>query len=218
MRPAGLHPVGRFLSFLALPCRLPLPASSVQSADHPQLKRRKDMSRLGLNYIEVGKLMEEFFPEHDIRLVTISDGIDTAEGENELTPIRSLFNEWYARDISNKFHFHFNHDSGEGRELEMQMELLRRWAAENGYTVAGGTAEVGSGIQTGRPGLAEVARAVRSKKMDTVVVKDLSRLTRDYIAVEQYISFLQAEDMEPVSIHDGLYIHTIHALAGCFRA
>ncbi|MCI1965768.1 MAG: recombinase family protein [Oscillospiraceae bacterium] len=28
--------------------------------------------------------------------------MDTAEGENELTPIRNLFNEWYARDISNK--------------------------------------------------------------------------------------------------------------------
>ncbi|MFT8888046.1 MAG: recombinase family protein [Ethanoligenens sp.] len=51
----------------------------------------KDMSRLGRNYIEVGRLTEEFFPEHDIRLVAISDGIDTAEGENELTPIRNLF-------------------------------------------------------------------------------------------------------------------------------
>lgn len=62
----------------------------------------KDMSRLGRNYIEVGRLMEEFFPKHDIRLVAISDGIDTAEGENELAPIRNLFNEWYARDISKK--------------------------------------------------------------------------------------------------------------------
>lgn len=62
----------------------------------------KDLSRLGRNYIEVGKLMEEFFPTHDIRLVAISDGIDTQEGENELAPIRNLFNEWYARDISKK--------------------------------------------------------------------------------------------------------------------
>ena len=62
----------------------------------------KDLSRLGRNYIEVGRLMEEFFPEHDIRLVAVSDNIDTAEGENELAPIRNLFNEWYARDISKK--------------------------------------------------------------------------------------------------------------------
>ena len=62
----------------------------------------KDMSRLGRNYIEVGRLTEDFFPEHNIRLIAVSDNIDTDEGENELTPIRNLFNEWYARDISKK--------------------------------------------------------------------------------------------------------------------
>ena len=62
----------------------------------------KDLSRLGRNYIEVGRLTEEFFPNYDIRLVAVSDNIDTAEGENELAPIRNLFNEWYARDISKK--------------------------------------------------------------------------------------------------------------------
>lgn len=62
----------------------------------------KDLSRIGRNYIEVGKLTEEFLPEHDIRLVAVSDNIDTDEGENELAPIKNLFNEWYARDISKK--------------------------------------------------------------------------------------------------------------------
>ena len=56
----------------------------------------KDLSRLGRNYIEVGRLTEEFFPEHDIRLVAVSDNIDTAEGENELAPIRNLFNEMFS--------------------------------------------------------------------------------------------------------------------------
>ena len=62
----------------------------------------KDLSRLGRNYIEVGRLTEEFFPEHDIRLVAVSDCIDTDEGESEFAPIKNLFNEWYARDISKK--------------------------------------------------------------------------------------------------------------------
>ena len=31
----------------------------------------KDLSRLGRNYIEVGKLTEEFFPLHDVRLVAV---------------------------------------------------------------------------------------------------------------------------------------------------
>lgn len=62
----------------------------------------KDLSRIGRNYIEVGRLIEDFLPEHDIRLVAISDNIDTTEGENELAPIKNLFNEWYSRDISKK--------------------------------------------------------------------------------------------------------------------
>ena len=44
----------------------------------------KDLSRLGRNYIEVGRLTEEFFPEHNIRLVSVSDNLDTEEGESEL--------------------------------------------------------------------------------------------------------------------------------------
>ena len=53
----------------------------------------KDLSRLGRNYLEVGKLTEEFFPDNNIRLVAVSDGVDTDEGENDLNPIRNLFNE-----------------------------------------------------------------------------------------------------------------------------
>ena len=62
----------------------------------------KDMSRLGRNYIEVGRLTECFFPENDIRLISVSDGMDTAEGENELAPFINIMSEWYARDISKK--------------------------------------------------------------------------------------------------------------------
>ena len=62
----------------------------------------KDLSRLGRNYIEVGKLTEEFFPEHDVRLIAVADGVDSDEGENEFTPFRNIMNEWYAKDISKK--------------------------------------------------------------------------------------------------------------------
>lgn len=62
----------------------------------------KDLSRLGRNYIEVGKLTEEFFPQHDIRLVAVADGVDSDEGEDDFTPFRNIMNEWYAKDISKK--------------------------------------------------------------------------------------------------------------------
>ena len=62
----------------------------------------KDLSRLGRNYIEVGKLTEEFFPLHDVRLVAVSDGVDSDEGEDDFTPFKNIMNEYYAKDISEK--------------------------------------------------------------------------------------------------------------------
>lgn len=62
----------------------------------------KDLSRLGRNYIGVGKLTEEFFPLHDIRLVAVSDGVDSDEGEDDFTPFKNIMNEYYAKDISKK--------------------------------------------------------------------------------------------------------------------
>jgi DNA invertase Pin-like site-specific DNA recombinase len=62
----------------------------------------KDLSRLGRNYREVGYYTEEFFPEHDVRFISVSDNIDSNEGEDELSPFRNVMNEWYCRDISKK--------------------------------------------------------------------------------------------------------------------
>ena len=57
------------------------------------LTTQGDLSRLGRNYIEVGRLTEEFFPAHDVRLVAVSDGVDSDEGENEFTPFKNIMNE-----------------------------------------------------------------------------------------------------------------------------
>lgn len=57
----------------------------------------KDLSRLGRNYIEVGRLTEEFFPAHDVRLVAVSDGVDSDEGENEFAPFKNIMkNTFYS--------------------------------------------------------------------------------------------------------------------------
>lgn len=62
----------------------------------------KDLSRLGRDHIRMDLYIEEFFPEHDIRLIAVAEGLDSNEGEDEFTPFRNLMNEWYARDISKK--------------------------------------------------------------------------------------------------------------------
>ena len=62
----------------------------------------KDMSRFGRDYLQVGMYTEVLFPEKDIRFVAINDGVDSEKGDNDFTPLRNLFNEWYARDTSKK--------------------------------------------------------------------------------------------------------------------
>lgn len=62
----------------------------------------KDMSRMGRDYLKVGYYTESFFAERDIRYIAINDGVDSDKGDNDFTPFRNLFNDFYARDISKK--------------------------------------------------------------------------------------------------------------------
>ena len=63
----------------------------------------KDLSRLGRNYIDLGKIMEELFPKHDIRLIAVNDGYDSIdERASDFAPLKNYFNEMYAKDTSRK--------------------------------------------------------------------------------------------------------------------
>jgi DNA invertase Pin-like site-specific DNA recombinase len=62
----------------------------------------KDLSRLGRNNALVSFYTEIFFVDRDIRFIAVNDGIDTANGDNEIMPFKSVINEYYARDISKK--------------------------------------------------------------------------------------------------------------------
>lgn len=62
----------------------------------------KDMSRLGRDYLQIGMLMEHTFPNYNVRLIAINDVVDTLYGDNDFTPIRNLFNDFYAKDCSKK--------------------------------------------------------------------------------------------------------------------
>lgn len=62
----------------------------------------KDLSRLGRNYIETGKVLQEF-ADHGVRFIAINDGYDTANAQGQastiLLPIKNLMNDSYSRDI-----------------------------------------------------------------------------------------------------------------------
>lgn len=65
----------------------------------------KDLSRLGRDYIETGEYVEKWFPEKNVRYVSVNDGIDTFEsnnGNNDIAPFKSILNDMYSKDLSKK--------------------------------------------------------------------------------------------------------------------
>ena len=62
----------------------------------------KDLSRFGRDYLQVGQYLEMDFPMQNVRFIAINDGVDSAKGDDDFTPVRSLFNDFYAKDTSRK--------------------------------------------------------------------------------------------------------------------
>lgn len=62
----------------------------------------KDHSRLGRNRLIVGQLMEEEFDRLGVRYIAIMDNIDTAKGVSDIVPMQDWFNEWHAKNTSQK--------------------------------------------------------------------------------------------------------------------
>ncbi len=63
----------------------------------------KDLSRLGRNHIETSIYIEMYFPEHGVRYIALTDGVDTDSGAAmDITPFKNLLNDMYVQDISRK--------------------------------------------------------------------------------------------------------------------
>lgn len=64
----------------------------------------KDLSRLSRNYLDAGRLTEDFFPRNGVRYIALNDGIDTLKENNDIAPFKNILNEMYSKDISKKVH------------------------------------------------------------------------------------------------------------------
>lgn len=64
----------------------------------------KDLSRLGRDYIDTGRYIERYFPEHNIRYIAVNDDIDTFDENKsgDMMPFKLSMNDMYAKDISKK--------------------------------------------------------------------------------------------------------------------
>lgn len=77
----------------------------------------KDHSRLGRNRLIVGQLLEEEFDRLGVRYIAIMDNIDTAKGISDLVPMQDLFNEWHAKNTSQKVRNVFRNKGMSGMPL-----------------------------------------------------------------------------------------------------
>lgn len=71
----------------------------------------KDLSRLGRNHIEMGKLLERLFPFMGVRFLSVNDAYDslTSSGQTGslMIPFKNLLNDAYCADTSRKIRSQF---------------------------------------------------------------------------------------------------------------
>ncbi len=81
--------------------------------------------------------------------------------------------------------------AGESLSIENQRIILQKYVAERGGTIAGEYIDDGwSGTNFDRPAVKRMLEDAQTGKIDTIVVKDLSRFGRNYIQVGQYIDYI----------------------------
>lgn len=62
----------------------------------------KDLSRLGRDYVEVGRYTDIVFPSLGCRFVSVLDSLDSEGDNTDMLHFRSLMNDYHLRDLSNK--------------------------------------------------------------------------------------------------------------------
>ncbi|WP_310602768.1 recombinase family protein [Anaerosporobacter sp.] len=66
----------------------------------------KDLSRLGRDYIEAGRLIQKTFPAFCVRFIALTDNFDSLTADHNekslVLPVKNFVNDSYCRDISQK--------------------------------------------------------------------------------------------------------------------
>lgn len=78
---------------------------------------QEQLEILGRDHLETDKLMEIVFPAYDVRFIAVTDGVDSANGFNEMSGIKNYFNDFYARDTSKKIRAVFKAKGERGERI-----------------------------------------------------------------------------------------------------
>ena len=97
-------------------------------------------------------------------------------------------------------------DRGESQSIQNQRMLLRDYAARQGFAVVGEYVDDGwSGTSFDRPRFQDMLRDMEQHRFNIVLVKDLSRLGRDYIQTGRYLELVFPEHgVRLIAVNDGI--------------
>ena len=87
-------------------------------AGHVEVVITKDLSRLGCNSSLTGLYINYTFPQYGVRYIAINDHFDTIDPnstDSDMAGIKNWFNEWYAKDTSNKIRAVFKSRMQDGK-------------------------------------------------------------------------------------------------------
>lgn len=95
---------------------------------------------------------------------------------------------------------------GESESIQNQRSLLQGYAAQYGFTIVGEYVDDGwSGTRFDRPRFQDMLRDMEQRRFEVVLVKDLSRLGRDYIQTGRYLELVFPEHgVRLIAVGDGI--------------
>lgn len=95
---------------------------------------------------------------------------------------------------------------GDSNSIQNQRMLLEKYAQENGFTNVKFLYDDGySGTNFNRPAWSEIMKLIENGEVETLIVKDLSRLGREYLQVGYYTEiYFPQQGVRFIAVNDGV--------------
>ena len=94
---------------------------------------------------------------------------------------------------------------GESNSISNQKQMLEDFARRNGLPNPTHFTDDGiSGTRFDRPGFLAMMEEVEAGRVEAIVIKDMSRLGRDYLKVGQVMEILRQRGVRLIAINDGV--------------
>ena len=101
--------------------------------------------------------------------------------------------------------------------IEKQKTTLRIYAQEQGYNDIAEYSDNGyNGLNFDRPAFMQMTNDIRAGLINKIIVKDISRISRNYIQFGEWLDDMRRKNVSVISINDGLDSEKYNAVYASF--